>query len=794
MPSSVPAGAMSRATARALRTIASHPSVVDVRVERIEPTSAVRASILIRTELPNAWRAAGGSPSGVRAIEPIGLVFHASFPVSAPTITLRPDFDRGHPHIQPGPPDAATEPCLVAGSPREVVQARTILGLIEQLVEWLDKASALQLNDPRHGWEPVRRDNLDDLLVGDSDRLRNLATPDGGCAAFLTTYLHEGGEADDGFYRVHLDPGSTIPIGAGLPLRFTRRRLGSGEWVGTALALVAWSGRQPDGSPFVAGRYLPETVTSYASLLERASVLGCRDKLEAKLNLLARRLGSSRREFAVPLAVVLLARRPFDLVGATSPVEICAYFIETGAPADLAAGSRKRVRLAGHRETVSQSVLRRASGDAPVQARLPWTLLGCGSVGSKLGLHLARAGRGPSMLVDRDGVEPHNFARHASLPVSADVEGLFFRSKASTLADDLEKLGQKPGVVRDDVLSLLRSEAGRTSLVPANTTKIVNTTGSLVLREALAFSDWTGTRPRTVEACLLGAGRVGYLGVEGPNCNPNASDLAAEAYQFSRHDCELRETVFGAEAQAIAIGQGCSAVSFPLADTKLSMLAATLSDAVAVLDRGGLPVDAGEIAVGRLEPDGLGQRWTRTRIAPWMVLDGAGPGDPTVRVSPRVSAAIECAVAAAAGSETGGVLVGRFSNIGNAFQVVDVLPPPEDSTFSAERFVLGTRGLRTAIDGLVRASGGTLYAVGTWHNHLVPSGPSRTDARTARLLATEQLFPLLMLIHTPGGYAVLTTEAIDRTSPTAGPHRSLDDEGEANVPSAHRGGRTGSRA
>ena len=62
------------------------------------------------------------------------------------------------------------------------------------------------------------------------------------------------------------------------------------------------------------------------------------------------------------------------------------------------------------------------------------------------------------------------------------------------------------------------------------------------------------------------------------------------------------------------------------------------------------------------------------------------------------------------------------------------VPLPEDILFGSRR-----RGSKP--EGLVRASGGILCAVRTWHNHLVPSGPSPTYATTARLLATEQLFP-----------------------------------------------------
>jgi hypothetical protein len=49
-----------------------------------------------------------------------------------------------------------------------------------------------------------------------------------------------------------------------------------------------------------------------------------------------------------------------------------------------------------------------------------------------------------------------------------------------------------------------------------------------------------------------------------------------------------------------------------------------------------------------------------------------------------------------------------------------------------------------------QGTGGALYPLGTWHNHLVTSGSSGKDMRTGILLSRFQYFPLLLLIHTPG--------------------------------------------
>jgi hypothetical protein len=179
----VPTAPNTIAIARALRLIRAHDAVVSVVVEK-ETAGGVLATVEIKTELPSEWRAAGKSPSGVRKIEPVTFRFGPRYPIQPPDIRLRADFDHSHPHLQPGSADELPEPCLFAGSPRELLRLRGILGLVEQLADWLDKAATLDLIDPKQGWEPVRRDHIEDVIVSDGAWLKSLARTDAGCSAF----------------------------------------------------------------------------------------------------------------------------------------------------------------------------------------------------------------------------------------------------------------------------------------------------------------------------------------------------------------------------------------------------------------------------------------------------------------------------------------------------------------------------------------------------------------------------------------------------------------------------------
>lgn len=743
-------------TARALKLISAHPAVEDVRILQHFDDGAVVAEIDIANELPAAWRLAAESPSGVRSTETITLGFPASYPALAPNLALRADFNRSHPHINPGSADLPPQPCLVAGSPRELIQSRGIEGLIDQLADWLDKAAMFKLNDPAIGWEPVRRDNIDDLMVVDGDKMRAFANPGGGCVAVLTTFLQLE-DTDQQHFSIDHRSNGAADIGN---VSYQRKLIGPKIWCGRSIGLVSWAPDVSPGQPFIAGRYVPETVATVSDLRNRAAEYGCGAQLDPKLNHLGL-LADQGKLAAVPVAITFLARRPYNIIGTTSPIELCSYLIDLSALRDITKLDQAPVRICGLREQLSVEILRRASGLVESEHRPSWALIGCGSVGSKIAVHMARRGQSPTLVTDNRAMAPHNYARHALFPTEATERG-FLNAKASLLGESLAQLRDKPTTEVSDVIATCETADGRARIAPEGLNLLLNTTASTVVRERLSFLDWEH-RPPIAEAHLLGAGHIAYAAFEGPGGNPSISDLAAESYRLIAANERLRDRVFSAEAEAIVIGQGCSAATFPMPDDRLSALTSGLSQIVSKHVQEGAQSGA-EIHLAELADDGLSQTWSRHTVPPWKIIEADGF---SIRISADVDARIRADVAAQPDTETGGVIVGRFSQIGNAFQVVDVIPAPPDSTFSPEKFVLGTVGLKAKIRTLISNSGGSLYVLGTWHNHLVKSGPSGLDAATALKLAIKQYFPTLLLIALPEGYTCVVAEFFETgLSPT----------------------------
>lgn len=748
---------------RALSLVTAHPAVESILASTVDPeTHATTIDVAVRLGLPNAWMADGISPNGVRAVEPVTLIFPAAFPLKPPQIYLRADFDRSLAHVNPGSADERPVPCIYDGSLAELLQQQGLAGILNQLVLWLENAALGRLIDPQQGWEPVRRDSLDDFIVADAAHLRSLVSLREGSAIFRFDYLRYpiGG----GGIAFHGEVGrESLKLNAktvGDLFREEQPNKEFGAAVGRALSIFVWPGKQPSGQPVIVDRYRPETVTDFGSLMARAAEYGCATRLRDALSWLERCLATYKAASPCPIAIVLCARRPFHMIGSSSALELCPYLVEIGAPRLFPEGDRTRVRPAGHRHAITAPLLRSMSGGDTVEETPPWIQVGAGSLGSKIALHLARAGLAPSAVIDRASLSPHNAARHALVPSPGTMQISWIESKASALATAIKGLGQSAEAHVEDVVGVTRDADRAKRLLPRKSWAIINSTASLAVREALASAPPEITLPRVVETSLFADGRVGLLSVEGPARNPNTGDLITEAYALLRENATLRDLVFAGDdaLRRRAIGEGCGSATMVMSDARLSMLAASMSEALVALQRTGMPADGGRILVGTVADDGMSQSWRAHQVAPCVPLTVDKAPSWRVRIAGGAHLKILDEVARWPTVETGGILVGRFSETAQTFHVVDVLPAPDDSSRSATEFVLGTAGVRAALSAYAERCNYSLYCLGTWHSHLGTSGPSSQDREMAVAIALARLMPSILLIHTPAGYRAALAE------------------------------------
>ena len=706
-----------------------------------ETSDVVTVDVTFAVDLPSEWRRQGESPSGVRLREEVRFALPGGFPMDPPELSLRADFSRNLPHMQPWLADGRPVPCIYDGELAELLHREGLAGILNQTAVWLDRAALGTLIDPDQGWEPVRRDSFDDVLVADADFLQGLVDRSGGHRFLEMEYLKWPGVANSS--AVH---GRIVSVTVPVNRKTIGGLFGEGEIGrepplrrGKSLALVVWPGKYPSGKPIVNETYLPETVQSVDGLKERAALYGCRKELDAGLNWLRTCFSGWLPSGPYAMAVIILPRRPFAVIGSESPIELCPYVVEVGPPRLFADGGETVVRAAAHRHAISRELLARMAGLEAKIERPSWSLVGAGSLGSKIALHLARAGNGPSVVVDRSRMAPHNAARHALVPATGELQVFWTDAKARMLSQALQGLNQTATPIAADAALMLMSGEDARRAWSRKSWVVLNATASPVVREALGASD--AMPVRVVETSLFAGGRVGAITVEGPDRNPCTTDLMAEFYAILRERSDLASIVFGRHASVSrqATGQGCGSLTMTMSDGRLSLFAAGMSEYLLAKQREGFPHDGGEVLIGRLSDDGLGLAWHSCPMPAVTVVPTTNGEAWRVHLHARALLKMQEEAARWPDVETGGVLMGRLSEVARVAHVVDVVEAPEDSRRARDEFVLGTTGLRQRMWEYSETVDWSLYCLGTWHSHLSPGGPSAKDRATARAVALARV-------------------------------------------------------
>ena len=310
MNSSQPA----RAVWRALALASAHHAVSDVGVPYGDrATGIATVDVTFRVSLPSDWKPAGMSLSGVMRKEVVRFYFPREYPMDSPRLSLRPDFNRNLPHMQPRLIDGRPVPCIYDGTLTELLHQEGLAGILNQTAVWLERAAVGDLIDPQQGWEPVRRDSFGDHLIGDADALRALENRNGGHRFLGLNFLKIAAGGRRRFVHGQISGEIVRPHPKRVPEIFQETWLHreSEIRIGKSLALVVWPGKSPSGKPIVNDIYFPETVRNIAELQERAELYGCGRELSEGLRFLKWCLAPYSESGSFSLAIVLLARRPF---------------------------------------------------------------------------------------------------------------------------------------------------------------------------------------------------------------------------------------------------------------------------------------------------------------------------------------------------------------------------------------------------------------------------------------------------------------------------------------------------
>lgn len=717
----------------------------------------VHIEIDVPVALPSRAQAKGVSRTGVRALETCTLIFGSGWPLVAPRPRLRTDFPLNLPHINPHRSGELVRPCIFEGSLNELLHRFGLDAIVDQLIDWLNHAAADTLIDLSHGWEPTRRDSNPSTIVFSAEKLVAAAAQDGSINSLISGYATVG----KGIYAV---VEKSMNVAPDLRFRQTIKTGSSDKWGhGITVTLVA---QAPfiDGQAQVFSAYTPETVFDVQSLLARASSLGIdANALEAALSDFYNRSVIQTEEnphdwvFGMWVLVILLAQRPAPLVGSPErSTEVLPYVIRYDIDPKAVFEKKASVHTAYHAHALSPELLARTSG-VPIEAiSNEVVMVGCGSLGSKIAMHLGRAGFGRITFVDNESMSPHNAARHA---VSEQANGASPPLKAQLMLDALSGLEQTTArAFSVDAVTMFGGQEQFSAIVPPAAKLIIDTTASLQLMAAETLSVPLDTSPaRLARAMMYGQGRSTLLLLEGIDRSVRVDDLTAFSFECCRSDERLRTSIAGttAEPMRIFVGDNCRSLTMPMSDAVVSRSASLLGMQLEQWLIDGIPKQA-MMCAGSVGQDGIGMGWATRSLGPTTILHVKDDGGWSVRLLEPVVQAIGADAAQWGERETGGALVGRISFETRTITIAGLVDAPADSIREIAKFVLGTEGLVHALRLANANSLGHLQFIGTWHTHPQGGKHSRLDRATLRRIAEDAGGqPTVSLVWTPSGFSCI---------------------------------------
>jgi len=716
----------------ASKLIQSHEAVLrDTLLLTNLPEEGFEIKFDMNVALPSRAKKKKETKTGVRSQEQVVLRFPKTYPFHAPIILLRPDFNKSLPHINPIVRQSGqnfVSPCIYDGPLNELLhqEADGMSAILNQLSDWLAKAAIDDLIDPSQGWEPIRRDNTFGWMAYDLPRLRSFVQNDAGSLVFRCKVW----QLPDRQYFVWVsdeEPCSITPtliMGSGIPEKTPYGILYQ------SLVVFLWA-----DSEKIINRYLPEDIENLDQFYQRAKDYNIFGSLQSAVTNIGWAFKQTSRNVAnFPFFVIICVRRPYALIGDDSSLELIPYVIQckNDNSVTLLPEAIKRIHTdspvfpLGHRHKVTKRLLQRMSGIKTQKNNNPIVHVGCGSVGSKIAMHLARSGHEPFRLIDNAAFSPHNVARHALTSMSA-ILGL---SKATLLAEEIRSLRIQAEPTIGDIIEISKSQDGKVNPLINSNSLIIESTGSTAVRDMLASLPDGQLRGRLFHAALYEQGKVGIIAIEGTGRNPNVNDLVLRFWNERASNAEL-QSQFSSSSEEMGrqeVGLGCGSHTMVMPDSRISLFTAGMAQrAIQILDSKNDVIKAGELWIGILGRNQMSTSWEFIKTDPTTVLTVKAQNVWQIRVLDEAIVQINEESKAWGDTETGGVLIGRICLYNRSFNVARVLEAPPDSTRSHNSFVLGIEGLRKNVQELHDKSGGTLTYVGTWHSHPRGGSASSTD-------------------------------------------------------------------
>lgn len=418
--------------------------------------------------------------------------------------------------------------------------------------------------------------------------------------------------------------------------------------------------------------------------------------------------------------VILAIRRPKNLIGFSSNIEFVnlKFCLYTDDVSEGKLINNIPIKFQAHNQPLTLLKAQQISGYSNfVDGRA--VVFGCGALGSKVTMHLARSGQTNFTLIDPDHLSPHNLVRHSS---SAEYIG---SNKAFALAEVVRKL------YPTEKLTIINGPSYKDGYFENKETFdkcawIFDFTASDAFFNRLVLSE-SFEKARIFSANISDFGSLGVLFKEGKLRNPRIDDLQAYLYSSSLRNKKISSWL-KRERQAatnnnliVRVGVGCNSETTILSDETISAHSAFV--AAVLKNEMSDSLGPAKIRLHRIIQDGGYDVETETmEVKPFDVLTAINDQNWEIRFKNGLLDQMKKITAKAKNTETGGSFLGVVNYKTKVIHVTDLIAAPPDSKGNAVCFYRGHNGLSEKINSAMEMSGGQIGYVGEWHSH--PMGPN----------------------------------------------------------------------
>ena len=406
--------------------------------------------------------------------------------------------------------------------------------------------------------------------------------------------------------------------------------------------------------------------------------------------------------------VIMAIKRPQQVIGTFSCYEFIGFKLSFNFEENPAVDNCN-IRLATTIQSLNKNIAEKLSGTKYEKCSI--ALIGCGALGSKIAMSLAKMGYVQQKLVDNDVFLPHNLIRH-------EVTTPFYigLNKARIMSSKINVLFGKSE-------STFYEEESFISNANYNNDFIIDCTAS---ERNLYWYLMSNIECNGYCRCeIFMDGKLGVSFFEGSKHNPDIFDIRVYFLYYSVQDNLLQE-IFNEqdnEFNEFHIGFGCSSDTMILDEATISNHASIVPHILEKYRN----IDEGTVVINYFDKTNLENNFVRKlKVCKFNTYDLESGWKVHI---------MECVINSVRefvnqSNENMGLWIGCIDNNLKRITIVDTYIPP-DNLRAKNKVTSGIKGVNKIIGSCEKKSCGIIRYIGEWHTH--PNGravPSELDKRT----------------------------------------------------------------